>query len=171
MVLLQTQTQTRSDGVELDIAGHPVQGLDVLAGYSYTNARYTKTSTVPGSNIAGQPLLNVPKHTANASVFYNILNGDLKGFKIGASVYYLGKREAGFANVVPPVGQPQAASRLVHVPSFTTVDASLGYTYKKLSIIGKISNIGDVLNWNVHENYSVNPIAPRQFLTTLTYKF
>ncbi|RFZ84294.1 TonB-dependent siderophore receptor [Mucilaginibacter terrenus] len=163
--------QTKSDGVELDIAGHPVKGLDVLAGYSYTNARYTKTSTVPGSNIAGQPLLNVPKHTANASIFYNFLDGSLRGFKVGTSVYYLGNREAGFANVVPPVGQPQAASRLVHVPHFTTVDASLGYTYKKLSIIGKISNIGDVLNWNVHENYSVNPIAPRQFLTTLTYKF
>ncbi|HEY9197113.1 MAG TPA: TonB-dependent receptor [Mucilaginibacter sp.] len=160
--------QTKSDGVELDIAGHPLKGLDVLAGYSYTNARYTKTSTSVGSNIAGQPLLNVPKHTANTSVFYNFYNGDLKGFRIGASVYYLGNRIAGNANTV---GQSQTISRLVNVPGFTTVDASVGYTYKKISIIGKISNIGNVLNYNVHENYSINPIAPRQFLTTVSYSF
>lgn len=160
--------QTKSDGVEVDIAGHPFKGLDVLAGYSYTNARYTKTSTVLGSTIAGQPLLNVPKHTANTSVFYNFLDGKLKGFKAGVSVFYLGNRTAGFLNTV---GQTQTASRLVYVPKFTTVDASVGYTCKKVSIIAKVSNIGNVLNWNVHENYSVNPIPPRQFLTTLSYKF
>lgn len=160
--------ETRSDGVELDIAGHPVKGLDVLAGYSYTNAKYTKTGTAVGSNIAGQPLLNTPKHTANTSVFYTFYTGDLKGFKVGASVYYLGNRTAGNANTV---GQTQTISRLVNVPGFTTVDASVGYTYKKISIIGKISNIGNVLNYNVHENYSINPIPPRQFLTTLSYKF
>jgi len=122
--------------------------------------------------MAGQPLLNVPKHTANTSLFYTFYNGDLKGFKVGASVYYLGDRTAGNANTVgqtPTATQPR--SRLVSVSGFTTVDASVGYTYKKLSIIGKISNIGNVLNYNVHENYSINPIPPRQFLTTLTYKF
>jgi len=112
--------------------------------------------------------LNTPKHTANTSVFYTFYNGDLKGFKVGASVYYLGDRVAGNANTV---GQTQTISRLVNVPGFTTVDASVGYTYKKISIIGKISNIGNVLNYNVHENYSINPIPPRQFLTTLSYKF
>lgn len=162
--------KTKSDGIELDIAGHPVQGLDLLAGYSYTNARYVNPQ-IPGRNIAGEPLLNVPKHTANASAFYNFYDGSLKGFKVGASVYYLGNRIAGFNNVYPATGQPLPASRLVAVPKFTTVDASVGYTYKKLSIIGKVSNIGNVLNWNVHENYSVNPIPPRQFLTTLSYKF
>lgn len=160
--------QTKSDGVELDIAGHPVKGLDLLAGYSYTNARYSKTPQSFASNIAGQPLLNVPKHTANASAFYNFYDGSLKGFKVGASVYYLGDRIAGNANTV---GQTQTISRLVNVPGFTTVDASVGYTYKKISIIGKISNIGNILNYNVHENYSINPIPPRQFLTTLAYSF
>jgi iron complex outermembrane receptor protein len=113
-------------------------------------------------------LVNVPKNTANTSAFYTFYEGNLKGIKIGASVYYLGKRIAGNANTV---GQSQTISRLVEVPGFTTVDASLGYSYKKFSIIGKLSNIGNVLNWNVHENYSINPVAPRQFLTTMTYKF
>lgn len=160
--------ETRSDGVELDIAGHPVQGLDVLAGYSYINAKYTKTGTAIGSNIAGQPLLNTPKHAANTSIFYTFQEGSLNGFRVGASVYYLGNRTAGNANTV---GQTQPISRLVNVPAFTTVDASIGYICKKVSIMGKLSNIGNVLNYNVHENYSINPIPPRQFLTTVSYKF
>jgi iron complex outermembrane receptor protein len=163
--------QSTSDGVELDVAGHPVQGLDVLAGYSYNFARYTETPKTVGSIVEGDPLLNTPKHTANASVFYTFSSAALKGFKFGASAFYLGKRYAGFNNVRPATGQPQAANRLVSVKGFTTVDLSAGYTYKKVSILGKISNIADVLNYNVHENYSVNPIAPRQFMATATYRF
>ena len=33
--------QTKSDGVELDVAAQPITGLSILAGYSYNNARYT----------------------------------------------------------------------------------------------------------------------------------
>ena len=33
------------------------------------------------------------------------------------------------------------------------------------------TNITNELNYTVHENYSVNPIAPRQILTSLRYKF
>ncbi|WP_158826142.1 TonB-dependent receptor [Mucilaginibacter lacusdianchii] len=162
--------QTTSDGAELDVAGHPIQGLDILAGYSYNFARYTKTPSTAGSILEGDPLLNTPKHTANASVFYTFSSTALKGFKFGASAFYLGNRNAGFNNVRPVSGL-QPANRLVPVKGFTTVDLSAGYTYKKVSIIGKVSNVGDVLNYNVHENYSVNPIPPRQFIATATYRF
>ena len=45
----------------------------------------------------------------------------------------------------------------------------LGYfiDYKDPNII----NITNELNYTVHENYSVNPIAPRQVMTSLKYKF
>ena len=54
---------------------------------------------------------------------------------------------------------------------FTTFDVSLGYAFRKLSLLAKLSNITDELDYIVHENYSVNPIAPRQFSATLSYKF
>ena len=46
--------QTKSDGVELDVAAQPITGLSILAGYSYNNARYTKTDTTKGSFIEGK---------------------------------------------------------------------------------------------------------------------
>ena len=53
---------------------------------------------------------------------------------------------------------------------FTTVDFSLGYDYKNFLIQAKVGNIFDVENYNVHENYSVNPITPRNYYFTLTYR-
>lgn len=162
--------RTKSDGLEIDLSGHPAKGLNIMAGFTYTDAKYTSTPNTVGSNISGQPLLNVPKFTSNASVFYTF-NNVVKGLKIGASLFYLGDRTAGNANTVPAQGSAPSISRLVFVNGFTTVDATLGYNFKKFTLLAKISNIGDVLNYNVHENYSINPIPPRQFITTLSYKF
>jgi iron complex outermembrane receptor protein len=52
----------------------------------------------------------------------------------------------------------------------TTIDISVGYEWKKYRSC-KLSNVTNELNYTVHENYSVNPIAPRQVLTSLRYKF
>ena len=35
----------------------------------------------------------------------------------------------------------------------------------------KLANVLDQLSYNAHDDNSVNPIAPRQFLATFSYKF
>lgn len=159
--------QTTSDGAELDITGTIIPGLNFLAGYSYNFMRYSKTSGKLNSYIEGERLVGMPAHTANASLFYTFNTTPLKGLKVGLSGFYTGNRNAGWNNTV---GQ-KVPPRLVSVSDFATVDFSLGYAYKHISIIGKLSNITNELNYYVHENYSVNPIAPRQFVTTVAYKF
>ncbi|HTG54730.1 MAG TPA: TonB-dependent receptor, partial [Niabella sp.] len=52
--------QTTSDGIEVDLKSHPLKGWDVLAGYSYNNIRYTKTTGKAGSFVEGQRLVNNP---------------------------------------------------------------------------------------------------------------
>ncbi len=160
--------QTTSDGVEVDVTGNLSKNFYFIAGYAYNNARYTKTSGLKGSNIEGEPLVINPKHTANASIFYTFSNSSLRGFKVGASAFYTGSRLAGYNNVV---GQTQAYSRLLPVGGYATLDLSAGYTYKKISLLAQVSNITNTLNYLIHDNYSITPIAPRQFLTTLAYKF
>lgn len=160
--------QTTSDGAELDISGTIVRGLYFMSGYSFNFMRYTKTSGLKGSYIEGERLVSNPAHTANGSLFYTFSTGKLKGVKLGASAYYIGERNAGWNNTY---GQTQAGTRLIPMSGFTTLDLSLGYSIKKLSLLAKLSNVGNELNYYVHENYSVNPIPPRQFLTTLSYKF
>ena len=159
--------QTKSDGVELDVAAQPIAGLSVLAGYSYNNARYTKTDTTKGGFIEGEKLVNNPSNTANASIFYIFNKGSLRGFRFGVTVLYIGDRLGGNNNTV---GQTQTYSRLIPVDGYTVIDVSAGYTYKKISVMAKLSNITNTLNYYVHENYSINPLSPRQFVATVSYK-
>jgi iron complex outermembrane receptor protein len=160
--------QTTSDGFEIDVTGAILPGLNFMGGYSYNFMRYTKTSGLKGSYIVGERLVSNPAQTANASVFYTFNSSTLRGFKAGISGYYIGERNAGWNNTV---GQTQAGSRLIPMSGFSTYDITLGYAHKRISLLAKLSNVTDELNYYVHENYSVNPIPPRQFLTTVSYKF
>jgi iron complex outermembrane receptor protein len=159
--------QTKSDGVELDVAAQPIAGLSILVGYSYNNARYTETDTTKGSFLEGEKLVNNPTNTANASIFYIFNKGGLRGFKFGATALYIGNRLGGNNNTV---GQTQTYSRVIPVDGYTVVDLSAGYTYKKISVMARLSNITNTLNYYVHENYSINPLPPRQFVATVSYK-
>jgi iron complex outermembrane receptor protein len=159
--------QTTSDGIELDIMGHPVKGLDIIAGYSYNNMRYTKTPDTKGSYLEGERLVGTPANTANGSAFYTFQN-KLKGLKIGASVFFVGERFAGWNNTKD---QTQNYSRLIPVSGFTTLDISAGYTFKKISLLAKVSNVTNTYKYYVHENYSIIPIPPTQFITTVSYRF
>ncbi|MBD3748353.1 MAG: TonB-dependent receptor [Sphingobacteriales bacterium] len=160
--------QTTSDGLEIDLSGNIYHELQFMAGYSYTFMRYTKTPGTNGSYIEGEQLVRNVPHTANFTLFYTFNHAKIKGLKLGASAFYTGNRYAGWNN---RVGQSQTESRIIPVKGYTTFDFSAGYTFGKLSLLAKISNLTDVLNYTVHENYSVNPIAPRQLMTTISYKF
>lgn len=160
--------ETTSDGFEVDLNGSISKYLYFIAGYGYNNARYTNVSGLKGSPTQGERLVINPKQTANASLFYTFHNLRLNGFKVGASMFYTGSRLAGYNNTV---GQAQAYSRLLPVGGFATLDLSAGYTYRKVSILAQISNVTNTMNYLIHDNYSITPIAPRQFLTTVAYKF
>ncbi|MDN3588532.1 TonB-dependent receptor [Pedobacter aquatilis] len=161
----QLNGETTSDGFEADVTGNLAKGLNFLMGYSYNYMRYTNTAAVTGM-IEDVRLVGTTKNTANATLFYTFQDGAVKGLKLGASAFYTGKRNGGWNDA-----KNATTIRLIPLAAFTTLDFSAGYTWKKFALLAKMSNITNELNYFVHENYSVNPIAPRQFLTTLSYKF
>jgi iron complex outermembrane receptor protein len=165
--------ETKSKGIEIDINAKPIEGLNIAAGYSYNDSRFTKTNKVNGGLIEGDRLVRTPANTANLSFFYNIPSGKLKGFSIGAIGNYIGERFGGWNDqyVVNSNGLISINDRDFPISAYTSIDISAGYTYKKWSILFKLSNITNELNYTVHENYSINPIAPRQIMTSLKYKF
>ncbi len=160
--------QTTSDGVELDLAGHPVKGLDLLAGYSYNYIRYTKTPDAVGNFVEGERLVEVPLHTANGSIFYTFDKTAFKGLKLGATAFFTGNRYGGYNN---RKGQSQNFNRLIFLDGFTTIDLMAGYSFNKISLQAKVSNLTNTFNYYVHDNYSINPIAPRQLVATVGYRF
>lgn len=162
----------RSRGVELDITGNPMPNLSIIGGISYNNSVYLDTPEKVGY-VENQRLVRTPATTANASVFYTFTQG-IKGLKIGASAYYIGDRLAGWNDTKTGSSSSLAArngvSRSFEIKDYTTVSLSVGYDWKKFSLQGRVGNLFDVENYNVHENYSVNPITPRNYYFTLTYR-
>jgi iron complex outermembrane receptor protein len=160
--------ETTSDGVDFDISGSLSSNFYFNTGYAYNFARYTNAGTAVGSPVNGERLTNNPAHTANASIFYTFDRPGLRGLKVGASAFYTGQRLGGNNNTV---GQAGSYSRTISLSGFTTIDLSVGYAYQHFSILAKLSNITNELNFLVHDRYSINPIPPRQFLTTIAYRF
>ena len=158
----------RSQGVELDITGNPYPNLSIIAGASYNHSVYLDTPADFGY-VENQRLVRTPATTANASVFYTF-NKYIKGLKLGASAYFVGDRIAGWNDTKKTLIDRNGVSRFLEVGDYVTAAISVGYDWKKLSVMGKIGNLFDTVDYNYHENYSVNPITPRNFYVTLTYK-
>ncbi|SDX63605.1 TonB-dependent receptor [Hymenobacter psychrophilus] len=155
--------EVTSRGVEVDVQSKPLNGWTVLAGYSYNRTIYTKSNIYT----VGSLLRYNPSHTANASAFYTVEQGPLRGLTTGLTALYIGERQAG-RSTRGNVANDQY--RLIEVPAYAQLDASVGYSLNRLSLQVKLSNLLNELSYNVHDDNSVNPIAPRQFLTTLSYR-
>ena len=158
----------RSRGVELDVTGNPLPNLSIIAGASYNHSVYLDTPETFGY-VENQRLVRTPATTANASVFYTFAHY-VKGLKLGAGVYFVGDRIAGWNDTKETLDGRNGVSRLLEVGDYVTASVTLGYEWEKFSIMGKLGNLFDVVEYNYHENYSVNPITPRNYYVTLTYK-
>jgi iron complex outermembrane receptor protein len=171
---------TKGKGVEIDITATPTEGLNINAGYSFNETKVSKSSGTSGSLVVGDILARTPKHTANLSFFYKLPTGKLKGLSFGAIGNYIGDRTGGWNDRYvwtekTPATSPKTYNvtiedRDIPLEGYATIDASVGYEWTKLSLLCKLSNITNELNYTVHENYSVNPIAPRQVMVSLKYK-
>jgi iron complex outermembrane receptor protein len=161
--------ETTSKGVEIDMMTKPVNGFNIIAGYSYNDMRFTGVNgnTVNG-NKEGERLRYNPAHTANASVFYTFEKESLlNGFNAGLGAFYVGNRLAGRN----PTNSPTNTNKLMPLPDYVTIDLNAGYVRNDFSVRVKLSNLLNQLSYNVHDDNSLNPVAPRQFLATVAYKF
>ncbi len=161
--------ETTSKGIEVDITSKPINGFNILAGYSYNDMRYTGVNgnTVNGNKL-GDRLRYNPAHTANANVFYGFdKESKLNGFYVGAGAFYIGNRLAGRN----PTNSPTNTNKLIPLPDYVMADVNAGFATTAFAVRVKISNLFNQLSYNAHDDNSINPIAPRQFVTTLSYKF
>lgn len=159
----ETGGQTQSKGVELDIVTKNIHGFSINAGYSYNDTRYKKSTLY----VSGSRILYTPNHTANTHIYYAVKpNAVLKGLNAGIGIYYVGERVAGRSTTKANPGYA-----LMPVPAYFLFETSVGYTYQHVRFRFKVNNLLNQLSYNVHDDNSVNPIAPRQFTGTVSYSF
>lgn len=153
-----------SKGLEIDITTKPIHGFQLISGYSFNETKYTSSNTY----IVGSKLLYNPQHTAHTSIYYTFGNRTLlKGFSAGLAGYYVGKRVAGRST---RIRVPNDTYKPMPLPDYFQFDATAGYTFKKISIRLRVSNIFNTISYYVHDDNSVNPIAATQCSVTVAMK-
>jgi len=107
--------EVRTRGLELEAKTEPMEGLSLIASYSWLHNVYSKDNpNVAGVSMKGTQPVAVPKHMASAWVRYELQQGPLAGLGVGAGVRYLGDTWGDSANTF-------------RVPGATLFDLGLDY--------------------------------------------
>ena len=139
----------RNRGVEADIIYNPFAGMNIIAGYGYIDAKYTRSD----AGIQGKTPTNVPKSVANFWISYRVPYGQAKGLGAGIGGNYSGNSYANSINDFT-------------IPSYTLLDGTVFYDQPKFRIGLKANNLANIKTWN-----QFGPQPLRQVIANLTVKF
>jgi iron complex outermembrane receptor protein len=152
MQSIQTGEQ-RSRGVEIDLAGEFLPGLQGVFNYAYTDAFVSRDNRIP----VGNRLVGTPKHAGGALVTYRIGTGQLRGASIGVSVY-------GASDRYPTLPNNDAV-----MPAYGRTDLLLSYERGRWNIRTAVNNLFDGTHYDAHTFFIV-PRAPRNVMATLSIR-
>ncbi|WP_341837780.1 TonB-dependent receptor [Chitinophaga pollutisoli] len=145
-----------SKGVEFDLNTNPVDGLNIVAGYSYNNSKMVKADKW---TLGRRPVSAGPEHFANLWATYTVQSGVLSGFGIGAGGNYAGD------NVITN----DFRTGTFTLPAYTVFNATVFYNAKAFRLALKMDNIANkeyFTGWTTIEKQ-----MPRRVSANMTFKF
>ena len=156
--------EAESQGVEVDASGELMKNVRMAFSYAYTDAKITKNAVdingLGGAIRAGDPLLNVPKTSANLLLIHDFNVGGA-ACDIGGGIGYVGSRlgETGFTSF--------------QLPAYTLVKVIGSYSpSKNLKYTLEVENLFDKDYWP--SSYGREWVAagtPRAVTVKALYKF
>jgi len=161
-----------SKGIEVDIAGEVVKGLDVLLNYAFTDARVKKDAN---PLLIGRHVPNSVKHITNGWLSYRLKNANsvLNGFGLTGGYQLQFDRYAG------------STASPMKLPAYVRFDAGASYEKGKITISALVNNLLDrrLLTQGSYTNLGSRETAtsssyytyiydmPRNARVSLTYRF
>lgn len=154
--------EQKSRGIELDIQGRPLEGLNVIATYAYTDAYVSKDTTIE----IGAPLFGVPQHSGSLWATYEIQGGLFKGLGFGGGIYVVdGSRSTGL-----PLASESQSTSVFNLPGYERLDAMLYYKRDGWQAQLNFKNLTDERIYET-TGYSLKPQAPFSVLGSISYSF
>jgi TonB-dependent siderophore receptor len=133
-------------GIELLALGQITPDWQINAGYTYLNAKITKaisTGFYPLDATVGQSELYLPKQTFSLSSTYLVPTGLLRGLSFGVGIRYVGAQSTGYDSMLANQEAFFSPTKTKDLPSYTPVDASVGYSVGKWLVQLNAHNIFD----------------------------
>lgn len=144
-----------SRGLELEVNTSLTKGVDLIASYSYTDAKVTKDTD---ATLVGRKNGSVPAHKAAVWLSYALLGDSLRGMKIGVGARYSSK--------VPDFDNTR------WVPGVTLFDARLGYQFDRhWELAVNARNLFDKVHLVNCSYGSCYPGDRREVVATATYRW
>ncbi|URM35990.1 TonB-dependent receptor [Flavobacterium anhuiense] len=149
---IQDGTQL-SKGFEAELIANPIKGLNIVAGYTYNDSKYTKAN--PSINglrptTAGSPT------TANLWASYRLTEGAASGLGFGVGGIYGSEYY-----------QTNTSTFKFTIPSYTVLDASVFYDRPKFRLGLKVDNLTNEKYWS----YRLAAQNPTRITGNITFKF
>jgi iron complex outermembrane receptor protein len=153
--------EQRHQGVELEVMGRVIDGMNVVLTYAYQDADITRNLADPST--VGNDVPQAARHLANAAFDYEFLDGVLKDFSFGASASYMSEyysREDSFR---------------FQMPDTWLSDVHVGYNgFKNTTIRMVVNNVtdeNDFLSSRGCRHSCFSRVEPRSFKVKVNYKF
>lgn len=149
---LQDGTQL-SKGFEAEVIANPLPGLNIIAGYTYNDSKYTKASASIQDlrpSTAGSP------DYANLWISYRLTKGVAQGLGIGFGGIYGSESY-----------QTNTASFKFTIPAYTVLDAAVFYDKPSYRLGLKVDNLTNEQYWS----YRLAAQPPTRLTANVTFKF
>lgn len=158
----------RTRGLELEVAGSPLPGLELAAGLSIGRSRHTDRR----DDSYGLTPYGYIARNAGVSARYQWQQGPLRGFGIGATYTYIGKRSFAYDGV--PEWVDGASGNQLYLPGFDRTDLNFYYdAIPGWQLSFQIRNLFDEVYIERMRDIESNSYfgAPRAFLLRASYRF
>jgi iron complex outermembrane receptor protein len=157
--------QTKASGIEFDLRGELVDGLDVTANYAYNDAKVTKDTD---ETIVGKQIPGTAKNIANAWLNYRFSQGALKGLGVAIGVQYQNGRTNWYGAYDTEADY--------NMPVYTRLDAAITYRFDKFAVALNVNNLtnnylysGSYYTWT--KFYYWQAEAMRNSRLAISYRF
>jgi iron complex outermembrane recepter protein len=152
--------KVESKGIELDLSVNPVQGLNIIAGFSHNDSKVLEGDE---ENIwletGRRPIYSGPSYLINVWATYTFNSGPLNGFGLGLGGNYVSE-----LNILD-----SQVTGTFTLPAYSIMNATLFYSAPSFRVALNVNNITDQ---EYYTGYStINPQKPRNAVVSLAYKF
>lgn len=150
--------EAESAGFEVSLIANPIEGLNIIAGFSNNDSEIVKDN--PGDGYLGlRPEEAGPAQLANLWINYTLRKGAVKGLGFGFGGNYASENKT----------LNRSTTGTFVLPEYTVLNAALSYSGDKYGIILKVNNLTDKKYYSGWS--TVTPQNLRNLSLSLNYKF